>query len=164
MFLKPESAVERSGVQKFLQAMQPIPPVQVALRKFQGGALLSDIASTLSAELVETFDQQNQQIAKLHREVLHKVGLCEDYQKRIQEWRRDPLQERQERAEQALTEKSVEALSIHTELLLEQRKFERERKALTQEVQELRGQVAELNRLVAKQHVQLSNLIGSGTP
>jgi archaellum component FlaC len=163
MFLRSEE-VERSGVQKFLQAMQPIPPVQIALRLFQNGALLSDIAATLSAELVETFDQQNQQIAKLHREVLHKAGLCEDYQKRIQELQQDPLLERLERAELALTEKSVEALSAHTELFLEQRKFERERKAHELEVQELRGQVAELNRLVAKQHVQLSNLIGSGTP
>jgi|GEM_PF-4708027 hypothetical protein len=163
MFLRSEE-VERSGVQKFLQAMQPIPPVQIALRLFQNGALLSDIAATLSAELVETFDQQNQQIAKLHREVLHKASLCEDYQKRIQELQQDPLLERLERAELALTEKSVEALSAHTELFLEQRKFERERKAHELEVQELRGQVAELNRLVAKQHVQLSNLIGSGTP
>ena len=163
MFLKSEE-VERSGVQKFLQAMQPIPPVQIALRLFQNVALLSDIAATLSAELVETFDQQNQQIAKLHREVLHKAGLCEDYQKRIQEWRQDPLQEQLERAEQALTQKSFEALSAHTELFLEQRKFERDRIDLAQEVQELRGQVAELNRLVAKQHVQLSNLIGSDTP
>jgi hypothetical protein len=163
MFLRSEE-VERGGVQKFLQAMQPIPPVQVALRKFQGGTLLSDIAATLSAELVETFDQQKQQIAQLQREVLHKAGLCEDYQKRIQEWQQDPLLERLEKAELELTEKSAEALSIRTELLLEQRKFERERKAHELEVQELRGQVAELNRLVAKQHVQLSNLIGSGTP
>ncbi len=163
MFLKPEES-ERSGVQKFLQAMQSIPPVQIALRHLQGGALLSDIGATLSAELVETFDQQNQQIIQLQREVSHKISLYEDNQKRIQEWQQDPLFERLERAEQALTEKSIEALSAHTELFLEQRKFERERKAQLQEVQELREQVAELNRLVAKQHVQLSNLIGSDTP
>jgi len=48
--------------------------------------------------------------------------------------------------------------------MLEKRKFERERKALARENQELRGRVAELNRLVAKQHGQLSNLIGSDTP
>lgn len=163
MFLN-HADIERNGVQKFLQAMQLIPPVQIALRKVEGGALLSNIAAAFSAELIETFEKQNQQIVQLHREVLHKAGLCENYQMSLREFRQDPLQKRLERAEQTLKEKTAEALSSFTELMLEKRKFERERKALAQENQELRGRVAELNRLVAKQHGQLSNLIGSDTP
>jgi len=163
MFRKIEED-ERNGAQKFLQAMQRIPLVQIALAQLQMGTPLPEIAAALSANLIETFDQQNQQIGRLQREVLHKTGLCEDYQKRAQEWRQNPLQERLARAEQALDEKSGEALSFHTDLILGRHKFERERSAQAQEIQELRGRVAELNRLIAKQHGQLSNLIGSDTP
>jgi len=159
MFVRLEET-ERSGVQKFLQAMQHIPPVQIALAQLQMGAPLPEIAAALSANLIETFDGLNQQIGQLQREVLHKTGLCEDYQKRAQEWRQDPLQEQLARAEQALEEKVREAMNFETNL----NQFRRESGAQAQEIQELREQVSELNRLVAKQHRQLSNLIGSDTP
>ena len=159
MFLKLENT-ERDIVKKFLQAMQPIPPVQAALRQIDVGAQLFDIAATLSAGLVETFEKQQMQIGKLQREVLHKVGLCADYQKQLREWQQGSLQEQL----RALKEKCAEEFNSRADLLLEKNKLEREHKSQAQELQRLRGQVVELNRLVAKQHGQISNLIGSDTP
>lgn len=155
-----EKELQRQGVRILLQGMRDLAPVQSALQSLEQDVPITDIARTLRAQCVPVLDQ----LQTLEGELLWEKRQCETLQIQAERWYADPLHEQIAQAQSALENTSTQLQETQRALHTTQEILERERRAHQQEAQELREQVLELNRLVAKQHKRLEALTGSDTP
>lgn len=155
-----EKELQRQGVRILLQGMRDLAPVQSALQSLEQNVPITDIAHILRAQCAPVLDQ----LRTLQGELLWEKRKCETLQIQAERWCADPLHNQIAQAQSALENTTAQLQETQRTLHTTQEILERERRAHQLEAQELREQVFELNRLVAKQHKRLEALTGSDTP
>ena len=156
--------LERKGARLLLLNLRKLEAANAALQSLDHGASLADIGYMLCNNLERAFTQQENQISQLQRDLASQKNLCESYQVRAEHWNADPIHKQVTAVEKALQEKVQQVIDLSYSVTSLQEILDRERRQYAQEVQRLKHQLVEQNRLIAKQHNQLEQLTGSNTP
>lgn len=156
--------LERKGARLLLLNLRKLEAANAALQSLDHGASLADVGYTLCNHLEHAFTQQENQISQFQRDLASQKSLCESYQVRAEHWNADPIHTQVAAVEKAMQEKVQQVIDLSYSVTSLQEILDRERRQYAQEVERLKGQLVEQNRLIAKQHHQLEQLTGSNTP
>jgi len=156
--------LERKGARLLLLNLRKLEAANAALHSLEQRTSLDEIGYALSKNLEHAFTQQENRISQLQRDLAAQKNLCESYQVRAEHWNADPIHKQVAAVEKAMQEKSQQVIDLSYSVTSLQEILDRERHLHTQEVERLKGQLVEQNRLIAKQHHQLEQLTGSNTP
>ena len=103
-------------------------------------------------------------LASFNSDLASQKNLCASYQVRAEHWNADPIHKQVAAVEKAMQEKVQQVIDLSYSVTSLQEILDRERRLHAQEVERLKGQLVEQNRLIAKQHHQLEQLTGSNSP
>lgn len=156
--------LERKGARLLLLNLRKLEAANTALQSLDQGASLADVGYTLCNNLEHAFTQQENQISQLQRDLTSQKNLCESYQVRAEHWNANPIHKQVAAVEKAMQEKVQQVIDLSYSVTSLQQILDRERRQYAQEVERLKSQLVEQNRLIAKQHHQLEQLTGSNTP
>lgn len=160
-FLKrPQPDHARDGARQVLAGMREIPAVQVALCKIESGIQLDSVALALGTSLRRWLNDQQERERQLIRELADERLQRINYESWYQEQKTAPLLQQLDKARVEVAEaqtrrKAAEEARQRYLQALEQRRLE---------IQQLQQQIVELNRVIARQHDKLQDLLGPEQP
>lgn len=153
-FHNPEE--QRKGAQLVLRSLSHIPAIQTALAQIEREMPLDQVSQQLHTSLGRWLDEQQEVSERLKHELHQEREQHQWYEKHLQRLREDPVQNQlkaEREAHAATTERLQEVESI----------LSRNEQALAHErrtIRQLQDEIAELNRLIARQHLKLQELTG----
>ena len=156
--------LERKGARLLLLNLRRLEAANAALQSLEQGTSLDEIGYTLCNNLEHAFTQQENRISQLQHDLASQKNLCESYQVRAEHWNADPIHKQVAAVEKAMQEKVQQVIDLSYSVTSLQEILDRERRLHAQELERLKRQITEQNRLIAKQHHQLEQLTGSNTP
>ncbi len=156
--------LKKQGAQLVLHELRGLEGVQTALQGMDRGMSLAEVGYVLHLNLQSVITQQQQRIGELERQLAQQKNLCASYQVRAEHWNADAIHKQVAAVEKAMQEKVQQVIDLSYSVTSLQEILDRERRQHTQEVEHLKSQLVEQNRLIAKQHHQLEQLTGVNTP
>lgn len=153
-FHNPEE--QRKGAQLVLRSLSHIPAIQNALAQIEREMPLDQISQQLHTSLGRWLDEQQEVSERLKHELHQEREQRQWYEKHLQRLREDPVQNQLEAEREAHTATKQQLQDVESALSRNKQLFTHARST----IQELQDEIAELNRLVASQHLKLQELTG----
>ncbi len=158
------AASEKQGARTLLEAMRQVPPVAEALRKLEHGSPITSVGNWLQKDILAAFEEERERSQRVQHDLEFQRREVARFQRVIENIKADPLEQKSRRAEASRAAAERQLRETERELAELRQQRGRELAAKEREIEELQEQNVELKRLVAKQHTQLTDLLGSGTP
>ncbi len=158
-FLNP--AEQRKGAQTILRSLEHIPAIHEALIQIEREAPLEQISTSLRTSLEKWLEEQSATSERLKLDLHHEQDQRQWYEKHFQRLQEDPLQNQLKAAQEGQTSSAQRLADAESALARSEETLKRERRGHAREVQHLQAEIAELNRLIAKQHLKLQELTGA---
>lgn len=151
---------QRKGAQCVLLSLGNIPAIQNALMQIERDVPLEQVSQQLRNSLEHWIQEQRKKGDALENELRHERMDLDGYKNLFEELKKNPLQCQLEAEREAHASTSQRVQDYQSALSQIQEALKREQDERANEVHQLRAELAELNRLVAKQHIKLQELTG----
>lgn len=153
-FHNPEE--QRKGAQLVLRSLNHIPAIQTALGEIEHEVPIEQVSAGLSKSLGKWLDEQQEVSERLKHELHQEREQRQWYEKHLQRLQEHPLLKQLEAEREAHAATAQRLQDVESALSRNKQLFTHARST----IQELQDEIAELNRLVASQHLKLQELTG----
>jgi SMC interacting uncharacterized protein involved in chromosome segregation len=151
---------QRRGAQLVLQYLGDIPAVQTALAQIEGEARLDDVSRALRENLLAWFGELREHARQLEDDLRYEKDMRQRYEEYVERQTKHPLADQLRVEGDAHASTAQKLHESESALSRTEETLDRERRAHAIEIHQLQIEIAELNRLVAKQHLKLQELTG----
>lgn len=158
-FHNPEE--QRKGAQLVLRSLSHIPAIQTALREIARELPIEQVSLRLGASLEKWLQEQQAARQRLEDDLRHERMVLDGYKNLFQELKDNPLLKQLEAEREAHAATTRRMQDAESALSRTEETLDRERRDHAAEIHQVQAEIAELNRLIAKQHLKLQELTGA---
>lgn len=151
-FHNPEE--QRKGAQLVLRSLRGIPAIQNALTQIEREMPLDQVSQQLHTSLEHWLQEQHEKSERLENDLRRERMSLDSYKNLFQELKDNPLLKQLEAEREAHAATKQQLQDVESALSRNKQLFTHARST----IQELQDEIAELNRLVASQHLKLQEL------
>jgi len=148
---------QRKGAQIVLHSLEHIPAIREAIAQVEREVPLEQVSASLRISLERWLDEQNETSEQLKRELHQEREQRQWHEKHLQRLKEHPVQNQLKAEREAHASTTQRLQDAESALTRNKQLFAHARST----IQELHDEIAELNRLIARQHLKLQELTGA---